>query len=527
MRQITESTTGQTSTGHAHVNYLKDVPNPDYTLSTHAELPNNDFTILDGRSYDLKSIMQFRLTCPSLQNENSLLNEGILTFDKSFGDMKMKKWNKHTICELRKLNFKQLTDQVIASKLNDMNKGWNFTAMAVKRKRHRLNFFKKTNAVINESNFYVKVSKKTNGKGFSRASFPFSLIEKYGLKNKDYLILRKNNILFISKFKENPRKDRWNSSFTFYIPFGLITSTKYNSEIIEFLGKISYHENLLNNKPLIKENKIDLLKLLSNKINDKIQLCLNPLDNNYVLINNGRASIPNQLPRYLDISENLMQTLGLFQGEGSKGHFRRIEFVNSDYPIIKKFLGFFEKYFLINRGKWRCRLIYTNESKDELLEKKFIDFWSKNTYIPKDNFTKTKLWVGKSDVQNGSIHLYLPSSSLREVWFNLLRLSHKLVFENKNYAKWFLQGVLAADGCPSFSKGVLREVVIRIENQQEGELYQSALKTLGLNSTLSVKHRSIRLGRLNELKKVKELDLFMLHKERNERFKQGLLLRRC
>ena len=84
MRQIAELTTG-----HAHVNYLKDSTNTN-VLRAHAELPNYDFPLFESRHDSLKSFMQFRLTCPSPQNRNSPLNEGILAFDKSSGDMKMK-----------------------------------------------------------------------------------------------------------------------------------------------------------------------------------------------------------------------------------------------------------------------------------------------------------------------------------------------------------------------------------------------------------------------------------------------------
>src|SRR3989338_3319277 len=126
MRQMAKTTTNHwTSAG---VNYLKGLSITDYTLKAHAELPNYDFSLFKGRLSSLKSIMQFRLTCPSLQNKNSLLNEGILTFDKSSGGMKMKKWNKKSILDLERLNLKQLTDQDIARKLSSLNKRWNFTA---------------------------------------------------------------------------------------------------------------------------------------------------------------------------------------------------------------------------------------------------------------------------------------------------------------------------------------------------------------------------------------------------------------
>ena len=77
-------------TGHLRVNYLKESSNAIYPLRAHAELPNYDFPFHEGRLSSLKSIMQSRLTCPSLQNKNSSINEGILTFDKSSGEKKMK-----------------------------------------------------------------------------------------------------------------------------------------------------------------------------------------------------------------------------------------------------------------------------------------------------------------------------------------------------------------------------------------------------------------------------------------------------
>jgi len=88
MRQMAKTTTDHwTSAG---VNYLKELSNTDYTLRAHAELPNYDFPLFEGRLSSLKSIMQFHLTCPWPQNKNSPLNEGILTFDKSSGGTKMK-----------------------------------------------------------------------------------------------------------------------------------------------------------------------------------------------------------------------------------------------------------------------------------------------------------------------------------------------------------------------------------------------------------------------------------------------------
>ncbi len=500
----------------ADVNYIKEFPNTDYTLRAHAELPNYDFP------FHVKSFTQFRLTCPSPQNKNSMFSEGILTFDKLSGVMKMKKWNKQTIRELRKFNLNQLSDSVIATKLNDINKSWNFTAMAVKRKRHRLHLLKKQNSVINESTFFVKLSHKRNGLGFSPAYMPLELIKRFDINDGDVLLFRKDVTFFFSRIRKMIRSDRPNDYYSFYIPFRLIYSSRFNEEKVEYIGKVTNSEKILK---LISNNQIDISTLLDNKINKKVHFCLHPSDKNKILIGNEKISIPIELSRYLQLSEELFQCLGLFQGEGSKGHFRRIEFVNSDLTIINKFLGFFEKYFSINRNRWRCRVIYTNETKDEELEKELINLWSKGITISKNNFVKTKLWTGVADAKTGSIHIYLPSSALREIWFHLLSLSHKLVSEDKNYAKWFLQGVLAADGCPIFSRGKLSGVMVRIENQYEGELYQHAFRVVGISANLSLKHRKVSFYGFIQLQEVSKLELFKLHKERNERFMNGLINR--
>ena len=472
MRQILELTTGHWTS--AWVKFNNQFLSDNYVLRAHAELPNYDFPLFEGRLSSLKSFTQFRSTCPSPQNENSSLNEGILTFDKSSGGMKMKKWNKNTISELKSLNSVQLTDRDIAVKLNQLDNQYSFTAMAVKRKRHRLNLLKKHNPIIDKSTFYVKLSQKKKGLGFAPAYMPLEFIKKFYIKDSEVLLFRKNNTFFFSRIRRMIRTDRPNDYFSFHIPFKLINSIRFNEEEVEYIGKVSIIRQASN---LISNDRIDILALLNKKINNRVQVCLHPSDKNRILIGTERVSNPLELSRYVNLSEQLFQCLGLFQGEGSKGHFRRIEFVNSDSSIINRFLDFFDKYFSIERKRWRCRVIYTNETKDEKLEKNLMNLWSKSTNISKNNFVKTKVWIGTPDAKTGSIHIYLPSSAMREVWFNILNLSRDLVQKDKNYAKWFLQGVLAADGCPIFSKGKLSGVMLGLKINTK-ENYTSMLSKL-------------------------------------------------
>lgn len=70
---------------------------------------------------------------------------------------------------------------------------------------------------------------------------------------------------------------------------------------------------------------------------------------------------------------------------------------------------------------------------------------------------------------------------------------------------------------PIFSNGRLRSIMIRIENEKEGSLYQYALKRLGIYSTLNVSNRSLTIHRFNEVCKVAKINLFSLHKERKKK----------
>ena len=219
----------------------------------------------------------------------------------------------------------------------------------------------------------------------------------------------------------------------------------------------------------------------------------------------------------------MFQCLGFFQGEGTKGNPKRIEIVNTDSDLLKLFVGCLNNSLNIKNNQWKARIIYTQTSKNPQLELKLKSYWSRKLNIPTNNFVKTKWFNGTPDAIKGAVQLYFSSYPLREVWVNLLSLAHNTIVKDKDYAKWFLQGVLAADGCPIFSKGKLHGVMVRIENREEGELYQSAFRILGICANLSVKHRKVSVYRLDELKKISELALFKLHKERNERFKQGLL----
>jgi predicted DNA-binding protein YlxM (UPF0122 family) len=97
----------------------------------------------------------------------------------------------------------------------------------------------------------------------------------------------------------------------------------------------------------------------------------------------------------------------LYWGEGFKSEKGSIvDFTNSDYKMIIIFLNFLRRIYRINEKKLRV-LLYCYSNQDT---KKLINFWSRLTKIPEDQFTKP--YIRKDfdtnthrKMQNGLIHI--------------------------------------------------------------------------------------------------------------------------
>ncbi|MEW6295251.1 MAG: hypothetical protein AB1467_03050 [Candidatus Diapherotrites archaeon] len=429
-------------------------------------------------------------------------------------------WIEEHIKELKCLSENGVTDKKIANELSiKFNK--NFSQGGVKKKRQKLKIFKIPKKLIDETTFYIKVKKRKIHAGYSPAYFPIELAKKVCLKDKDIIICKLKGITFVSKIKKTERKDRNNDYFKFYIPYGLLQSNSDQAEEkVIFLKKIEDYSNP-NLEPLIEKGGdifIDLY-VLKLKSTNRIKAFLNA---GKLWVWSGRVGTHVELPRYIKLNEKLVQSLGLFQGEGSKNNLRRVEIVNSDFNLINLFLECFEENFLAPRVKWRAKIIYTNLKKSLQKEKKFKKIWSKQINIPFVNFTKTKLFVGNPIAECGSLHLYLPDVVFREVWFSILNNITLFLTKKIDYSKWFMQGVLAADGSPIISNSNLDYIQIRIENQKEIDLYSQALKKLGITINSNLKYKSIKIQRQQNLLNVFNHKLFNLHKKRNFKFLNGL-----
>jgi hypothetical protein len=94
----------------------------------------------------------------------------------------------------------------------------------------------------------------------------------------------------------------------------------------------------------------------------------------------------------------------LYQCEGSKTG-SSIRFTNSDPHIIRLFLATFREVFTLSEEKLRAR-IHLHDYHDEV---QMIDFWSKNTSIPKKQFYKSFMkksnHIYKKEGYKGCLHI--------------------------------------------------------------------------------------------------------------------------
>jgi len=419
--------------------------------------------------------------------------------------------------ELRNLSKSDRTDRELALSINRKFHVV-FSAIAIKKKRHRLNLLKKKSKIVSNSKFRINVSRKKSTNGFTPAIFPLTLIKKFGIKNNEIRFFKLNENTFPARISKRARKDRKSDNFIFYVPYHLLENR--NSAVETEISILPFMEDrkTYTNSKLIQSDRIDILTLFKIYIKRKRVHCLIAPDNkNKLWIWIERESI-NIVPRYINPDKELFRLLGLIQGDGTKTHDRRLEFSNSDPNLINLFIDYLGKNFNVSKSKWGARIVYTNKIRDSTLEKTLINHWTNKTEIPKENFVKTKWYEGTPDAKRGSLQLYLCNSIYRELFIGLL---DTLPVIEMPYARWFMQGVFASDGCPILRKGKLHEVDIRTENLTEGRLYSCALGKEGIMARTCDEGKIIRISGKENFNKIITNELFILHKERLEKFMNG------
>lgn len=116
--------------------------------------------------------------------------------------------------------------------------------------------------------------------------------------------------------------------------------------------------------------------------------------------------------------------------QGSK--WKNIDFANSDPVMIELVMKFFRKYLKTDETKFRAQVI----AHSNLNIEKSVEFWSKITKIPQNQFIKTSISSNKSKIPkhgriltNGTIHIRINDVALffRVIgWVEFLKTNSKI-----------------------------------------------------------------------------------------------------
>jgi hypothetical protein len=150
------------------------------------------------------------------------------------------------------------------------------------------------------------------------------------------------------------------------------------------------------------------------------------------------------------------------------------------------------------------------------------EFWSRMTGIPKDKISVNVRKSLRKNLRNlpepkkfGSIKIEFHSAVLRDVVISLLEFCKKIALTKKEFAVSFLKGLLAADGS-AVSDGRTKRVVICCMSEVNKKFIKQLLNVCKINS--KERKDGVEIREEAELLKLKELNIFELHPERNRRF---------
>jgi len=234
--------------------------------------------------------------------------------------------------------------------------------------------------------------------------------------------------------------------------------------VIETLG-IKNHEKILfevvkqsENNQTIKGNFINL-----SKIKENVKIIYR--ENNYITLLKEYKT-PITLPRFIEITPKLIELCFLIHGDGHYEY--KLYFANKDSGLHKFVMEKFEEIFTIPKDIWRARLLFNNDSDQEVARKK----WREILNLKEDQFypSISKCVLNTSNL--GNLRIVIDKTIVSAIFRYVL---HQLTNLNKKQALYALNGLLYAEGGARKNKEGLHKITLSF-SQKEKEMFQDILK---------------------------------------------------
>lgn len=227
------------------------------------------------------------------------------------------------------------------------------------------------------------------------------------------------------------------------------------------------------------------------------------------------------LPKYIKLNKNFLVSWGIYIGEGSRNRHPKV--TNSEPDIINQAILFFN---LLGIDTSRLSAwIQLHERSIESFER-VNNYWVSQTYLSEMNIRtiRIKKSCGWAKVKPfGTLHLEANSILLQLFIENLIRSTSKVMKALSNeQITYFLKGLFAAEGSVGLAKtGSVNEINFTSTRKEERTLVKLLLTKLDISSHEYDDRFEIRIFGFNNLKKLKDADIFEYHPERKSKLENG------
>jgi len=340
------------------------------------------------------------------------------------------------------------------------------------------------------------------------------------INHSNILLFKVNN----HKIIRIPNKD-----FHLTIPKKIIKNK--NDEVeIEILEIHDIDKTQLRDKIFFEKDYINTNAFIPKKtIYGKDIYTINQGNYFYMWYSIGGGVKPLKIKKKIEL-EKLSELLGFYFGDGNTTYnIRSFRLTNCESSVLNYCLDILEEIG-INRDQAKIQIIYSsNKEIDNKIRQRCINYWSKELRINKKKIVSVNRSKNKREtLKHGSARIFIDNSNLTELFMHgFLKKFIKIIQNPKSkreekILKGFLRGLAAAEGWVDLTKkkSLSRVGLAFNPHSKDLELYKRLLNNL--NISFGKRHNNgLPITGINNFKILHELELFKIHKKRNDKFLLG------
>ncbi len=224
------------------------------------------------------------------------------------------------------------------------------------------------------------------------------------------------------------------------------------------------------------------------------------------------------VPSKIKKDNAFFEGLGLQQGDGTQSLSDvHITFTNGCEDLVIHQIDWFKK---LGISTWVLRFY------PEIPNDKLSDFYQIKNKLISIGIKQLQFRKGKSKLSNTKnvlIQLVFHNKLFKLAYLYLLYNSRDIILKNKDWITSYLKGILASEGSVKVRKDsrLLSAIKISASSENTRNFYKNCLRSIGIipsKDELTKGSEAVMITKLENYKKILEMDLLSLHPKKQERF---------